>query len=67
MATANLYQLQDTYDTKADAFCKEHSINKEVFADLALSWVRANAHWDEESQSGTVKPQKEPMDSEWDV
>jgi len=44
--TANTYLLQDKFDKIAKQALEKWNIDKEVFADLCLTWVRYNAQWD---------------------
>lgn len=42
---ANTYLLQDKFDKIAEQAMEKWNIDKEVFADLCLFWVRYNAKW----------------------
>lgn len=44
--TANTYKFQEKFDKIADQALEKWNIDKEVFADLCLTWVRHNAKWD---------------------
>lgn len=46
ITTANTYILQDKFDKIAEQALEKWNIDKEVFADLCLSWVRQQAKWD---------------------
>jgi len=42
---ANIYEVQQWYDKFAERFMDKMNVDKSVFAECSLSWVRYNAEW----------------------
>jgi len=56
ICTANIYELQERFNNGAVKIMDNLNIDKEVFAELCLCWVREHAKWDEhENTSDRLK------------
>lgn len=44
---ANTYELQEKFNKVSEKIMDKLNIDREVYAELCLGWVRENAKWDE--------------------